>query len=297
MAVPKDSYLLFTIISVGVTVYYLCSRSLPNPPMGAGIHMMDMHQHREVDEGPPLDGMEILRNPKTGPIIDHNIKGPIYNFDVPGLTEGWITLSDGKRVYRIGVHPLKQFEGVRPPVLLLHASQYNPYAWVETGLLFKLRDNGFHAVAVDIPGYHIAKNLPKLTTDSEYLSFLTDIIKWEKIEKCVVVAPEMSSDYVLPLIKSKPNLISSLILVSPPFEFNVTEVLKSKVKTLLMTGEFEHFEMKRYTSPNLEHIVIPLSANFYFVENSVQFNKLILDYLNRLIEPEKSIDSNELNDL
>ena len=110
MAVPKDSYLLLTIVFVGLGFYYLCSRSVPAPPMDMGI--VDMHrQHADIlgdVPGPALDGMEMLRNPKSGPIVDHNIKGPIYNFDIPGLTEGWITLSDKKRIYKISVTPLSK---------------------------------------------------------------------------------------------------------------------------------------------------------------------------------------------
>ena len=54
-----------------------------------------------------LNGMELLRNPKKGPRVDHNIKGPIYNFNIPGLSEGWITLpADQSRVYKITVTPL-----------------------------------------------------------------------------------------------------------------------------------------------------------------------------------------------
>ena len=132
-----------------------------------------------------------------------------------------------------------------------------------------------------------------MASEPEFLSYLVDIIEWEQIAPCVIIAPEMSTDYVVPLIQSRPEMVKSAVLVSPPFEFNLSAILKSEVKMLLMTGEFEHFEMKRYTSPNLEHLVIPLSANFYFVENSVQFNKLILDYLSKMISGTEDLAGDE----
>ncbi len=110
MTVPKDSYLLVTIFAVVFIFYYLCTRtSYEMPPFDP--EMMHMHQPEgtpDVKRGfdSPLDGLQMLRDPKSAPRVDHNLKGPVYNFNIPGLSEGWITLSDSTRVYKIDAKPL-----------------------------------------------------------------------------------------------------------------------------------------------------------------------------------------------
>ena len=79
-------------------------------------------------------------------------------------------------------------------------------------------------------------------------------VQSEQLGEAVIVAPEVSAWFVLPLVTQHPRWVRSLMLVSPQHGFNYSTLAASQVPTLLITGEFEHAQIKRYVKiPSIDH--------------------------------------------
>jgi pimeloyl-ACP methyl ester carboxylesterase len=108
------------------------------------------------------------------------------------------------------VHVLKSGRPDSPSVLLLHGARFSAETWRELGTLELLAREGFHAVAVDLPGFgeSPASELPR----EEVLPALLGALG---LRRPVVVAPSMSGELALALAASQPQLLAGLVAVAP----------------------------------------------------------------------------------
>ena len=94
-------------------------------------------------------------------------------------------------------------------VLLLHGAKYDSETWRDLGTLKKLAEAGYHAVAIDLPGYGES---PRWKTDPK--TFLAEFIDALKIGRPVVIAPSMSGNFAFPLITRHPRKVAGFVPIA-----------------------------------------------------------------------------------
>jgi pimeloyl-ACP methyl ester carboxylesterase len=119
------------------------------------------------------------------------------------------------------------------PVLLLHGARFHSGTWQKLGTLTRLADAGFHAVAIDLPGYGASPGRP-----SSAVLDLADFIAEQKLAPPVVLAPSMSGSYALPLVTEHPEKVAGFVAVAP-VELSAYEnaLRKLALPTLILWGE------------------------------------------------------------
>jgi len=96
-------------------------------------------------------------------------------------------------------------------VLLLHGAAFNSVTWEDLGTLDVLADQGYRAVAVDLPGgFRNSKSTGHASKD-----FLVALMDRLALETPVVVAPSASGRWALPLAARHPDLIAGLVVIAP----------------------------------------------------------------------------------
>lgn len=121
--------------------------------------------------------------------------------------------ADGTDV-RVG--SLDVFVVDRPPsgrsagtVLFLHGGSYTSSVWDRTGILDSVRNSGWRAVAIDLPGH--GKTAADDVDPPRFLEQVLSIVA----PLAVVVSPSASGRYSLPLVSRNPELVAGFVPVAP----------------------------------------------------------------------------------
>jgi pimeloyl-ACP methyl ester carboxylesterase len=118
-------------------------------------------------------------------------------------------------------------------VLLLHGARFHSGTWQKLGTLDRLAAEGFHPVALDLPGYGASPAAP----GGAQLD-LAAFIAAQKLGKPVVLAPSMSGHTALPLVTAHPEKVAGFVAVAPvelpAFE---SALRKLALPTLIVWGE------------------------------------------------------------
>lgn len=105
------------------------------------------------------------------------------------------------------LHRIEAGPADRLPVLLLHGQRFDSATWKRIGTLDRLAKEGFHAIAIDLPGFGASPPGPPL----DLARFIADA----KLEKPVVVAPSMSGRVALPFLTDHPEQLAGFVAVAP----------------------------------------------------------------------------------
>ena len=95
------------------------------------------------------------------------------------------------------------------PVLLLHGARFDATTWEGLGTLSLLADAGYHAVALDLPGYGRSWE-----AHGNEEKFLRRFLRKMKLAPPVVVAPSMSGRFAFPLA-ADPGAVAGLVALAP----------------------------------------------------------------------------------
>jgi abhydrolase domain-containing protein 14 len=118
-------------------------------------------------------------------------------------------------------------------VLLLHGARFHSGTWQQLGTLERLADAGFHAVALDLPGYG-ASPAPAAGTTFDLAAFVAA----QKLGAAIVVSPSVSGRVALPFVTKHARQVAGFVAVAP-VELPVHEAALRKldVPTLIVWGE------------------------------------------------------------
>src|SRR5688572_24228910 len=120
------------------------------------------------------------------------------------ITSQFITLADKQ------VHYLAAGLQNDQAVLLLHGASFSSETWRQVGTLEALASAGYHAVAVDLPGF--GRSEPASASPELWLG---ELLEHLKIQLHVLLAASMSGRYAMPFITSQPERIAGFVAVAP----------------------------------------------------------------------------------
>lgn len=124
----------------------------------------------------------------------------------PGARDGYV-ITNGIRLYFLE-------QGTGPLVLMCHGFPELSYAWRHQ--LQPLADAGFHAVAVDLPGYG-RSDKPDVHYDMEWVNAcLAGVITGLGHERAVIVGHDWGGLLVWPFARRYPQLTAGVIGVNTP---------------------------------------------------------------------------------
>ena len=106
------------------------------------------------------------------------------------------------------IHWLEAGDRTQPDVLFLHGMKFSARTWSELGTLDFFASHGFHAVAVDLPGFGKSEDFP-LEKDNILLILMDRL----GLRQPVVVAPSFSGGYCLPVVAEHPSRLRGFVAV------------------------------------------------------------------------------------
>jgi len=93
-------------------------------------------------------------------------------------------------------------------IILLHGMKFTAETWQETGTLAILAEAGFHAIALELPGFGKSP-----AADQDPLQVLEDFINLRGLQQPVIIGPSMGGRVALEFAISRPQLAGALVLV------------------------------------------------------------------------------------
>jgi pimeloyl-ACP methyl ester carboxylesterase len=169
-------------------------------------------------------------------------------------------------------------------ILLLHGARYSSETWRELGTLDLLAREGFHAVAVDLPGFGAspASNVPR----EELLGSLIDALH---LNRPLFVAPSMSGEVALPLAAQHPEWIAGLVAIAPAgIDRYADELAGSALPALIVWGSADDSvplaEADRLAAalPNARKLVIEGAGHACYREQPERFHSELVAFAHSL---------------
>jgi abhydrolase domain-containing protein 14 len=186
------------------------------------------------------------------------------------------TVVAGKQVHHLVAGPQMGWA-----VLLLHGASFSSETWRQIGTLEALASAGYHAIAVDLPGF--GESQPGSTAPELWLGELLDELK---IESPVLLAASMSGGYALPFITSQPARIAGFVAVAPVGISNYRERLHLiKVPLLAVWGEHDRIvpirdaELLVQSVKRGQLVVIPNASHAPYMSNPGLFNQELIRFV------------------
>lgn len=106
------------------------------------------------------------------------------------------------------VHTLQAGPDSGPLILLLHGMKFQAATWRETGTLATLAEAGYHALALDLPGFGRSPAAPV-----EPAEVLGEVLRLTARKNAIVLGPSMGGRIALEFALDNPDLVDGLILV------------------------------------------------------------------------------------
>jgi len=192
--------------------------------------------------------------------------------------------SQHERVGNWTLHWLEAGPADGMPVLLLHGAGFDSGTWRQLGTLERLAKEGFHAVALDLPGYGGSPALPPGSAFD-----LAVFIAAQKLAKPAVLSPSMSGRVALPLVTAHPEKIAGFVAVAPVDLPTYEGALrKLSLPTLILWGERDDVvpvEQAKVLHTWLKHselVVLKGARHPCYLDRPDEFHAALIQFLRSL---------------
>lgn len=93
-------------------------------------------------------------------------------------------------------------------LLFLHGMKFNAATWRDLGTLEKMGEEGYEALALDLPGFGESP-----TSDLDPVKVLKQVVISQKLNKPVIVGPSMGGKVALDFALAHPEFVGGLVLI------------------------------------------------------------------------------------
>ena len=181
------------------------------------------------------------------------------------------------------IHYLEAGQAGVPTVLFLHGASFSSQTWQELGTLTLLAEQGYRAVAVDLPGFGRSESI-----SGPPLEFILALLDSLKLEQPVVVSPSMSGQYSLPLVANHPERLSGFVPVAPVgIPALKTQLQGVTLPTLAIWGSNDRIVLVEQAGllcelmPNAETVILPEAGHACYMRAPADFHRHLLNFLSR----------------
>ena len=130
------------------------------------------------------------------------------------------------------IHFMKATGSGGATLLFLHGMKFKAATWQELGTLDMLGEEGYEAVALDLPGFGESP-----VCDLDPVKVLKQVVISQKLDKPILVGPSMGGKVALEFALAHPELVGGLVLVGAVgVEERKDQLSSIKVPTLVVWG-------------------------------------------------------------
>ncbi|NWV01265.1 ABHEB protein, partial [Upupa epops] len=135
--------------------------------------------------------------------------------------------------------------------------RFSSETWLQLRTLATLAENGYRAVAIDLPGLGRSKDAvaPASVGQPAPATFLKAVLEALGLGPAVVISPSLSGMYSLPLLMEHEHLLRAYVPVAPicTDKFTAEQYAQVKVPTLIVYGD-QDAELGQASLNNLQHL-------------------------------------------
>lgn len=187
-------------------------------------------------------------------------------------------------IHNAAIHYLEAGNPTAPAVLLLHGASFSAQTWQDLGTLTLLANQGYRAVAVDLPGYGQSQRV-----GGPPEAFLLDLMQQLALGCPVLVSPSMSGRYSLPLLAHHAERLRGFVPIAPVGIRRFSPKLQGRsLPTLALWGSNDRIVPPHQAClllqgwPNANIVILPNVGHACYMQATDEFHHHLLKFLQRL---------------
>ena len=192
--------------------------------------------------------------------------------------------STSVQVHSCEIHYLSAGDPADRTVVLLHGMKFQAATWRELGTLDRLAPAGFHAVAVDMPGFGGTR---ACSLDQD--TVLAKLINLVGEGRPILVGPSMGGRIALEFVLDHPSAAAGLVLAGPVgVEENRPRLASIKLPLLIVWGSEDriappaHADILHKAVAGSKKIIIDGAPHPCYLDNPERWHAELTDFLRSL---------------